>query len=244
MLRVVLDNPARHNSLSADMLAGLQRVLRDASDDNGVRAVLIRGRGERAFASGADIGEQSQRAASGTTNPDRGDYMAILQRCTKPVVAMIHGYCIGGGLMVAMAADIRIAAHDAVFGVPAANLGVAYPLSAVHVLVDLVGRGWASDLCLSGERIDAETAAAIGLVTRIHPKGELEDRTEALLDTLVSRAPLSAIASKASVIHAVSASRAPTDDVVSLIDAVWRSHDAGEGMAAFFEKRAPNWLGR
>ena len=189
VLRVVLDNPTRHNSLSADMLAGLQRVLRDASDDDRVRAVLIRGRGERAFASGADIGEQSQRAASGTTNPDRGDYMARLQRCTKPVVAMIHGYCIGGGLMVAMAADIRIAADDAVFGVPAANLGVAYPLSAVHVLVDLVGRSWASDLCLTGERIDAETAATIGLVTRVHPKAELEDRTETLLDTLVAKAP-------------------------------------------------------
>ncbi len=225
------------------MLAGLSVAFDHATNNPAVRAVVVRGEGEKAFASGADIGEHHSRAATRTRNPDRGDFLTGLRGCTKPVVAMIHGYCIGGGLMVAMAADIRIAADDAVFCVPAGNLGVAYPLAAVQALVDLIGAAWATDLALSADRINATTAQDIGLVTRVHPKAELESATEALLTRLAGNAPLSAQASKASVGYALSVQRPPTDDVVAIIDKVWASDDAKEGMAAFLEKRSPKWLG-
>ena len=244
VLRIVLNNPERHNSLTGRMLGGLQRLFAAASDDDAVRAILVRGVGETAFASGADIGEQSDRAATGETNPDRGGFVPALLSCTKPVVAMIHGWCLGGGLMVAMTADIRIAADDARFSIPASRLGVAYPLAATHLLVDIVGRGAASDLLLSGDRIDATEAHRIGLVSRLTTKGDLEADTETLLATLAANAPLSMTASKASITHACDAQRDGTDAVVDLIDAVWASEDAKGGMKAFFAKQTPSFRGR
>ncbi|MEM7287659.1 MAG: enoyl-CoA hydratase-related protein [Actinomycetota bacterium] len=244
VLRIVLDNPERHNSLTGRMLGGLQRLFATASGDPGVRAILVRGAGEVAFASGADIGEQSERASAGETNPDRGGFVPALLSCTKPVVAMIHGWCLGGGLLVAMTADIRVAADDARFSIPASRLGVAYPLAATHLLVDIVGRGAASDLLLSGDRIDAVEAHRIGLVSRLVPKGDLEAETEELLATLAANAPLSMTASKASIGHACDARRDGTDEVVDLIDGVWASEDARAGMTAFFAKERPTFEGR
>ena len=244
VLRIVLDNPTRHNSLTGRMLGGLQRLFAAASDDPAVRAILLRGAGETAFASGADIGEQSDRASTGETNPDRGGFVPALLACSKPVVAMIHGWCLGGGLLVAMTADIRVASTDARFSIPASRLGVAYPLAATHLLVDIVGRGAAADLLLSGDRIDAAEAHRIGLVSRLVDKDALESTTEALLSTLAANAPLSMTASKASITHACDAQREGTADVVDLIDAVWSSEDARGGMASFFAKETPTFHGR
>lgn len=244
ILRIVLDNPERHNSLTAAMLGGLQQLFTLASGDPSVRAILVRGAGETAFASGADIGEQSERASAGQTNPDRGGFVPALLACTKPVVAMIHGWCLGGGLLVAMTADIRIAADDARFSIPAARLGVAYPLAATELLVEIVGRGAASDLLLSGDRIGAAEALRIGLVSRVVPKGDLEARTEDLMATLAANAPLSMTASKASISYACRPHDHSPDEVDHLIDAVWASQDAKDGMAAFFAKQTPSFHGR
>lgn len=244
VLRVVLNNPSRHNSLTADMMNGLRSLFAAASENNEVSAILVRGEGEDAFASGADIGEQQERADGGVENPDRGMFLRDLQSCTKPVIAMIHGYCIGGGLIVAMAADIRIASESATFSIPPARIGVAYPWAAVHSLVDLVGRGWASDLMLTGDRIDATTARDIGLVTRVEPKADLETATDELLARLVANAPLSLTVSKATIAHATAPTRPPIDDVKAMIDAVWASEDAAEGMEAFFQKRTPQFKRR
>ncbi len=243
-LRVTLDNPERHNSLTGAMLGGVQRLFATASEDPDVRAILLRGAGETAFASGADIGEQSERAEAGKTNPDRGGFVPALLSCSKPVVAMIHGWCLGGGLLVAMTADIRVAADDARFSIPATRLGVAYPLAATQLLVDIVGRGAASDLLLSGDRIDAETALRIGLINRLVPKADLEAHVEELLGTLTTNAPLSLQVAKAGIAHACSATRDGEAEAIAQIDEVWASEDAKEGMAAFFAKRPPEWRGR
>jgi enoyl-CoA hydratase len=244
VLRITLHNPKSLNSLTAEMLSGLQTLMAEASTADDVRAVLLVGAGQEAFASGADIGEHSARAHTGATNPDRGDFVTRLLACTKPVVAMIHGYCLGGGLLVAMSADIRLAAHDAQFSIPAARLGVAYPLAAVELLVDIVGRGAASKILLTGDRIDAHSALSMGLLTGVVPKADLAGVVEDMMQTLTRNAPLSMFAAKASIAHAGDIQRSRPSHVVAMIDEVWASADAKEGMDAFFAKRPPQFKGR
>ncbi|MGI9621748.1 MAG: enoyl-CoA hydratase-related protein, partial [Acidimicrobiales bacterium] len=237
VLRIVLNNPSSHNSLTGGMLDGLRLLFAQASSDVDVRVILVKGFGDKAFASGADISEQAERAAKGITNPDRGSFVDDLLSCSKPVVAMIRGYCLGGGLLVAMAADIRIASDDAVFGIPATRLGVAYPLAGIDLLVDLVGRAAATEIMLLGERFDAVKAKEIGLVTRVSPGSEIDHHTEELLLTLLGNAPLSLAAAKASIAHARDVERRGTPTVRRQIDDVWASGDAAEGMDAFFGNR-------
>ena len=246
---VTFDDVARHNTLTGAMLNGLRGVLAGASTQPDVRVVVLRGAGERAFASGADIGEQAGDAARVGTSDVRsipagsrglvGDLLA----CTRPVVASIRGWCLGGGLMVALTADIRIAADDAVFGIPAARLGVAYPSEAVAVLVDVCGKGAASDLMLTGRRIDAAEALRIGLVDRLVPAADLPTATEALAAELAANAPLAVTVAKAQIAHAVATLREDADGLADQVRAVWHSADAAEGMASFLERRPPRFTG-
>ncbi len=244
ILRIVLSNPSRFNSLTAEMFAGVRELFVTASSDDDVRAILIRGEGEAAFASGADLGEQAERAESHIPNPDRGDFVPTLLSCTKPVVALIHGYCLGAGLIVAMTADLRLAADDAQFSIPATRLGVAYPLAAVHLLVEIVGRGAAAQILLPGHRFDATEALRLGLVSSVVPKADLEATVEDLVATLATSAPLSMAIAKASIQNAASPLRDDVADLEARIDDAWGSADAREGMLAFFEKRPPVFEGR
>lgn len=238
---VTLNRPDKHNALSPEMLRGLATLLRAWDEDPDLRVVVIRGAGDRAFVSGADIGQ----LGAGIDGPGGASTHHGMVPITKPVISMIRGFCIGGGLGLALETDLRIAAADAVFGIPAGRLGVAYPLDAIERLSALVGSGEASRLLLTAERIDAAGAARIGLVHEVVAVGELEARVRALAATVAGLAPLTMRASKLGILSAVRGGRTPHRDAADQAAAAcWASEDFAEGRAAFAAKRAPEWHGR
>src|SRR3982750_2594593 len=170
-LHIRFNNPAKHNALSVDMWEAVPPLLKVAQHDDRVRLVVFSGAGEKAFVSGADISQfEDMRAAREAVT--RYEAMAeealmSIHDFPKPTLACIRGYCIGGGVNVAISCDIRIASDDSGFSIPAARLGLGYRYSAMKNLVDLIGPGAAKDLFFTARRIDAAQALALGLVTRV-----------------------------------------------------------------------------
>lgn len=241
VVHVVVNRPDRHNALSGDVMAGLSQQANELSQDLAVRVVVLSGAGTKAFVSGADIGELGNGIDGGRSTGNRPSMFAA----AMPVIAMIQGYCIGGGLALALEADLRIASDDATFAIPAGRLGIAYPNDAVERLVALIGVGEASRLLLTGERIGAERALALGLVNEVVPRAELESRVDSLADTIAANAPLSMRAAKASVLAAVRGGRTyELQAAEQLARTCWLSSDFAEGRAAFAQKRPPIWTGR
>jgi enoyl-CoA hydratase/carnithine racemase len=243
---IVYDNPERHNAMTREMLAALPGICERFDADPAVRVVVLRGAGERAFVSGADIGELRElRAAPPERAMHDGARAASLLAIDKPVIAMIHGYCLGGGLLTALCADLRIAADDARFGIPAARLGVGYPYEATQALVTLVGPANTTELLFTGRRFDAGEALHMGLVNRVVPKAELEAHVRKLAADISANAPLSIRAAKAAIRHASQAPGAPAlEECRRRIAACWESQDFAEGRRAFADKRAPRFAGR
>jgi len=249
---IVFNNTDKHNALTADMLAGLSVACTAFGEDPSVHAVVVRGAGEQAFVSGADIAQLDSGALSRSPASSRAGTAAradsggsSLLRIEKPVIAMIHGYCLGGGVGVALAADIRLCAEDAQFGIPAAKLGVGYPYDATSQLVALVGPGWAAEMLFAGARIDAAAAARIGLVNRSIRKDDLEAEVRALARTIAGNAPLSHVAHKRAIQTAISPDPAARLEAVeAAVDAAWASEDFAEGRAAFRERRPAHFAGR
>jgi enoyl-CoA hydratase len=249
---IVYDNPAKHNAMTADMLAAVNRIVDAFIADDEVRVVVLRGAGEKAFISGADI-QQLDTGEIRKPPPPSGAMAAQmnenagttgLSRLEKPVIAMIHGYCLGGGVMVALAADIRICADDAQFGIPAAKLGVGYPYDTTAQLVALIGTGHASEILFGGRRIDAAEAARIGLADRVVPKAELESEVRSLAAAIAANAPLSHRAHKRSI-RAAGVGGRPADlgSIETAIHDAWSSTDFDEGRRAFLERRTPQFRG-
>jgi enoyl-CoA hydratase len=243
---IVVDNPPKRNAMTSAMFATMGEVCRSWSADPAVRAVVIRGYGDVAFISGGDIGElRAERAVGQRPDGAPPGAGAALSALDKPVIAMINGYCLGGGIAVAVAADIRLCSDDAQFGVPAARLGVGYPYEDTARLVALVGPGHTSEILFGGQRMDAARAERIGLVNRVLPKAELEDAVRGLALTIAANAPLSHAAHKRSIRAAVGA-RSLLDrvEIDEAIAAAWRSNDFREGRQAFLDRREPVFDGR
>lgn len=246
---ITFSNPAKRNAMSLEMWQELGRILPDLHADDAVRVVVMRGAGERAFMSGADISQfESQRDSAAAA----AAYDAIaeaardgLLRLEKPLIAMIRGFCLGGGLGVALTADLRFAAEDATFGIPAANLGTAYSPGSVRRLVNLVGPSAAKDLLFSARRLDAAEALRLGLVSRVAAPEALEDAVRDYARSLAGKAPLSLRAAKATVDEAL---KPPGEQdgarALRLVAACLDSEDYAEGWRAFMEKRAPVFRGR
>jgi len=247
---IVYNNPKKHNAMTADMLAAVSRISAAYEADPAVRVVVLRGAGAKAFISGADIKQLDSGEISGPGNTPDDATMAEnsgtsgLAAITKPMIAMINGWCLGGGVMVALTADIRIASDTAQFGIPAAKLGVGYPYHAIEQLVALCGPGQASEILFSGRRFDAAEASRIGLVNRVVAGADLESTVRALAADIAANAPLSHVSSKRSI-HAAARGGEPVNRAAinAAIAAAWASDDCNEGKRAFLERRPPRFVG-
>jgi len=245
---LTFNNPEKHNALAREMQLALPGTLEQIRADADVRVLVITGAGNRAFVSGADISEFGQHR---TRDADRAEYDragAATSRAwaafDKPIVAEIRGYCIGGGLLTALAADIRIASDDSQFAVPAARLGLGYPLSGVDALASVVGRAWAAEILFSARRLTADEAVQIGLINRAVPAGDLHATVADLAGRIAANAPLTIAAVKASLqeLRRPAGSR-DLARVADLVTACFRSDDYREGQAAFAERRPPRFEG-
>jgi enoyl-CoA hydratase/carnithine racemase len=242
-------NPTRHNALSSSMLADIPRELTIFEADPDVGVVVVHGAGDRAFVSGADISEFGDRR---TTPEARAEYDATWAQAhnawenfSKPVIAMIGGYCLGGGLNVALQADIRIAGDNAEFAIPAGRLGLGYGLDGVERLMNVVGPAWAAEMLFSARRFSAKEGLAMGLVNRVVSLDRLGMEVTTLAKSIAENAPLTVRACKAAIREA---QREPLAQnrarVAELVDACFRSQDYLEGQRAFMEKRTPRFIGR
>jgi enoyl-CoA hydratase/carnithine racemase len=246
---VTFNNPAKRNALSLDMRTALPGALQRLQDDADVRVVVITGAGDKAFVSGADISEFGERRTAPEARAEYDRSGADIARSWlavhKPIIAMIRGYCIGGGLVTALQADIRIAADDAQFGVPAARLGLGYGYGGVELLAATVGGSWAAEILFSARRLSAAEALHIGLVNRVVPVDELRSTVMELAGAITENAPLTIAAVKAALQEWRRApERRDLDRVAELVEACFRSEDYREGQRAFAEKRPPRFTGR
>ena len=246
---IIIDNPERRNALSVSMLETMNRTLVEFNRNPDVSVIVLRGTGDAAFASGADISEFEGRLASKQAQRRFDEVTAAvfgsLRGMAKPSIAMIAGYCLGGGLAVALGTDIRIAADLASFAIPAARLGVGYPLSNTEALVSIVGPAVAADILFTGRQFRSGEAFAVGLVNRLVPLSELELTVRELAQTIVANAPLTIRAAKASIRAATQPDSAVLHSAaIEAINRCGESEDVREGQRAFMQKRAPHFRGR
>ncbi len=245
---MTFNNPARRNATSLEMWQAIAVILDDFAADPAVRVVVMRGAGDKAFVSGADISQfESQRAdaeAAARYNAVAEVARVAMASLEKPLIAQIRGYCLGGGVAIAMAADMRFASADSSFGIPAARLGISYGFGYLKKLVDLVGPAYAKEILLTARRFSAEEALSSGLVNRVVPVAELEPTVLEVCATIVDNAPLSIVANKATI-DEVSKDEGGRDmaRIEELARICFDSADYAEGRRAFMEKRKPVWKG-
>jgi enoyl-CoA hydratase/carnithine racemase len=246
---IVFSNPARFNAMTNDMWKALPKALTAFEKDPAVRVIVLTGDGEKAFVSGADISQFEEQRAS---EQARADYNRAVEAayvapilCSKPVVAKIRGICMGGGLGLAAACDLRFASEDAVFRMPAARLGIGYSYTGMRRFVHVLGAANTADIFFSARKFDAGDALAMGLVSKVYPAAELDREVGAYLALIAENAPLSFMAAKAAI-REVLADPAARDlgALQKLIDACFASEDYREGRTAFMEKRKAEFKGR
>ncbi len=246
---VTFNQPEKRNAMSVDMWEGLGQILDAFADDDRVRVIVLTGAGSKAFVSGADISQFEKTRADSNA---QGEYdkltsagRAKLADFPKPVIARVRGYCLGGGLGIAMQADIRIAAVDSEFGIPAARLGIAYGYEMVRKLVSLVGPSHARMMLYTGTRINATEAERIGLINRVVADEDLTDVVVDIARAIADNAPLSIRAAKLTVDDLVRPDRDRNrEPIEAAVAACFDSADYREGRTAFMEKRPSRFNGR
>jgi enoyl-CoA hydratase/carnithine racemase len=233
--------------VSLDMWEAIPRVLGDFVADPQVRSIVLTGAGDKAFVSGADI-SQFEKARNSAEQVQHYEEVAekanhALKTCDKPVIAMIRGYCLGGGLGIAALCDLRIAADDARFSIPAAKMGLGYRASSMKSLVDLVGKAYALEIMLTARQFNASEAKDMGLVNKVVPVAELERATREYCDMMAANAPLTMRTAKR-VIAEVLKTKYDNATCETWVRECFESDDYKEGRRAFMEKRKPVFKGR
>lgn len=244
-----LRNESKNNAMSMGMWRELDAILEELLVNEQLRVLIVRGHGQQAFCAGADISEFDARRSDPAQTKT---YDALVERTCRrlesvpvPTLAMIHGFCIGGGLSLAAACDLRVCDHKATFGLPAARLGLGYDVCGVERLVKVLGAPFAKEILYTARRIDAERARAIGLVHHVSVTEELADYADDLAERIRRNAPLSVRAMKCSVQELTKLeSERDLARCQDLVDRCNRSQDYEEGRAAFAEKREPLFRGR
>lgn len=243
---ITINRPDKRNALNIKTREEGAALLDQLRDDDSVGVVVITGAGDKAFIAGADIGEFAGRTAMMQRDvmTARSLFTAI-DTFPKPIIAMVNGYCLGGGCELALACDIRIASDTASFGQPEINLGIIPGGGGTQRLTRLVGEGKAMEMILTGEIIDAKTAFSIGLVNHVVPAAELETKTMEIANRIAEKSPIALSLAKESV---KLASRSNLDEglrrEVDLFALCFSTEDKNEGVSAFLEKRKPAFKGR
>jgi enoyl-CoA hydratase/carnithine racemase len=248
VLHIRFNNPEKHNALSVDMWEAVPPLLEKAAKDDSVRMVVLSGEGGKSFVSGADISQfEDMRAAKEAVKKYEAMAEAALQgiyEFEKPTVACIQGYCIGGGVNVAICCDIRIASSNSTFAIPAAKLGLGYRYSAMKNLTDLVGPGHAKDIFFTARRLDAAEALRIGLINRVADSDKLDALLGEYTTAICQNAPLTIKAGKRIIRDVLKTGDADMDLARKLILDCFESDDYAEGRRAFMEKRKPVFKGK
>ena len=244
VLTLTIDREEKRNSLSADVMRGLRDALRDPGD---ARVIVVTGAGDRVFCSGADLAVMGNDATGLEHHEARGllrEIVLMMAACPLPVVARVQGLCLAGGVGLALGCDVVVASSAATFGLPEVNLGL-WPFMVSALLARHVSPKHAMDLMLSGERIDADRAYAIGMVSRVLPADGFDGAFSAYAAELAGKAPLAVRLGKASFAAALETSLAPALEALQAqLSLLTTTEDAAEGVRAFFEKRPPEWTGR
>ncbi len=246
---LTFNNPSRRNAVSLDMWQAIPEILDAFERDPAVRVIVLTGAGDKAFVSGADISEFEQNRSSPEAVARYDEIGARAQsrisNAAKPTIAMIRGFCMGGGVGVALSCDLRIASQSAQFGIPAAKLGIGYRVDGLTKLLALVGPAFAKEIFYTARRFTAVEAHGMGLVNRVLPDGEIEGFVRSYCGMIAENAPLSLAATKGIVTELAKLSsevdRARCED---LVRRCFESEDYVEGRRAFMEKRKPQFRGR
>ncbi|MDM0034478.1 enoyl-CoA hydratase [Variovorax sp. J22P271] len=246
---ITFNNPERRNAMSLEMWQGLGDAAEAFQQDAEVRVVVMRGAGGKSFAAGADISEFEQHRANAEQKKSYGEIAARahagLSRLGKPLIAMIEGFCIGGGLALALGADLRFASTNASFGIPAAKLGLGYDYDGLAALARVVGPSAAKDMLFSARFLAADEALRIGLVNFTVDAADLEERVRAYAASVAANAPLTVLAAKSAVrLFEQYSAAADAREVAAAVDRCFDSEDYKEGRRAFLEKRKPQFHGR
>lgn len=247
--RIVINQPAKLNAMNFDMWSALPAALARAEQDPAIRIITLEGAGDKAFCAGADISQfgDKRTGAEATRAYDAAVAagMKAVQNASKPTLALIRGICFGGGLMLALACDIRLVQQGSRFRLPAGRLGLGYGFSNVQLMVQKIGMSAAADILLTARILDADEALRTHIATAIWPEHEFRDASAHYVERMAHNAPLTMAAIKRSLIEL---SRAESERnlaaVNALVEQCFSSEDYREGQAAFREKRDPVFTGR